>query len=57
VRPDWGNFASLLVVSPLIARFPARELFRQSRDYLQPGMEFGAVEFNEPSLVWYFRGW
>jgi 4-amino-4-deoxy-L-arabinose transferase-like glycosyltransferase len=46
-----------LFVSPLIARFfPARELFRQSRDYLQPGMEFGAVEFNEPSLVWYFRG-
>jgi 4-amino-4-deoxy-L-arabinose transferase-like glycosyltransferase len=49
--------ALALFVSPLIARFfPARELFRQSRDYLQPDMEFGAVEFNEPSLVWYFRG-
>ena len=49
--------ALALFVSPLIARFfPARELFRQSCDYLQPDMEFGAVEFNEPSLVWYFRG-
>jgi 4-amino-4-deoxy-L-arabinose transferase-like glycosyltransferase len=41
------------IVAPL---FPARELFRQSRDYLRPEMQFGAVEYNEPSLVWYFRG-
>jgi 4-amino-4-deoxy-L-arabinose transferase-like glycosyltransferase len=49
-------------VPPLIAPlFPARALLRQSRDYLRPEMEFGAVEFAEPSLVWYFRsrvtGW
>jgi hypothetical protein len=23
---------------------------------LRPEMQFGAVEFTEPSLVWYFRG-
>jgi 4-amino-4-deoxy-L-arabinose transferase-like glycosyltransferase len=47
---------------PFIASlFPAPELLRQSRDYLRPEMEFGAVDFVEPSLVWYFRrrvtGW
>ena len=35
--------------------FPATQLYRQSRDYLRPEMEFGAVDFQEPSLVWYFR--
>ena len=45
-----------LFVSPLMGKFfPARELFRQSREFLQPEMEFGAVEFSEPSVVWYFR--
>jgi len=48
--------ALALFVSPLVGKFfPARELFRQSRDYLRPDMEFGAVDFSEPSLVWYFR--
>jgi 4-amino-4-deoxy-L-arabinose transferase-like glycosyltransferase len=46
---------ALTVPSFLAPLFPARELFNQSRDYLQPEMEFAAVEFNEPSLVWYFR--
>ncbi len=51
-----------IVVPPLAApSFPARELFRQSRNDLRPKMEFGAVDFGEPSLVWYFRshvkGW
>ncbi len=54
--------ATALLVEPVAARFfPSRELFRQSRDYLRPEMEFGAVDFAEPSLVWYFRsrvtGW
>jgi 4-amino-4-deoxy-L-arabinose transferase-like glycosyltransferase len=45
-----------LFVSPLVGKFfPARELFRAARDDLRPEMEFGAVEFSEPSLVWYFR--
>ncbi len=48
--------ALALVVPPLVARFfPAYELFRESRDDLRPTMEFGAVSFTEPSLVWYFR--
>lgn len=54
--------AIAFVVPPLVAHlFPARDLFQKSRDYLRPAMEFGAVEFTEPSLVWYFRsrtnGW
>jgi len=49
-------FAIALVVPPLVARFfPAYELFRQSREYLRADMEFGAVSFTEPGLVWYFR--
>ena len=48
--------ALALLVSPLLGRFfPARELYRQARNDLQPEMEFGVVEFNEPSVVWYFR--
>lgn len=51
-----------LVVPPLFAsKFPARELFNAAKNDLRPEMEFGAVDFTEPSLVWYFRsrvdGW
>jgi 4-amino-4-deoxy-L-arabinose transferase-like glycosyltransferase len=45
-----------LVLPPAVARnFPAYALFQQSRADLQPNTELAAVEFNEPSLVWYFR--
>jgi hypothetical protein len=41
--------------------FPAEQLYWQARADLKPEMEFGAVDFQEPSLVWYFRsevkGW
>src|SRR5438132_8754259 len=48
--------AIALIVPPLVARlFPAYQLFQESRRYLQPDMQFGSVEFDEPSLVWYFR--
>jgi 4-amino-4-deoxy-L-arabinose transferase-like glycosyltransferase len=48
--------AIALVVPPLVARFfPAYQLFRESRANLQPDMQFASVEFEEPSLVWYFR--
>jgi len=48
--------AIALVVPPLVARFfPAYQLFRESRAYLQPNMQFASVEFEEPSVVWYFR--
>ena len=48
--------AAALIVPPLVARFfPAYTLFQQASHDLRPAMEFGAVEYNEPSLVWYFR--
>jgi 4-amino-4-deoxy-L-arabinose transferase-like glycosyltransferase len=48
--------AIALTVPPMVARFfPAYQLFEVSRASLQPNMQFAAVEFQEPSLVWYFR--
>jgi 4-amino-4-deoxy-L-arabinose transferase-like glycosyltransferase len=45
-----------LAVPPMVARFfPGYQLFQMSRESLQPNMQFAAVEFQEPSLVWYFR--
>jgi 4-amino-4-deoxy-L-arabinose transferase-like glycosyltransferase len=48
--------AVALVVPPTVERFsPAYQLFQMSRESLQPNMQFAAVDFQEPSLVWYFR--
>jgi 4-amino-4-deoxy-L-arabinose transferase-like glycosyltransferase len=48
--------AIALFVPPMVARFfPAYQLFQQSRVSLQPNMQFASVEYQEPSLVWYFR--
>ena len=48
--------AIALIIPPLVARFfPTYQLFRESRAYLQPNMQFASVEFEEPSVVWYFR--
>jgi 4-amino-4-deoxy-L-arabinose transferase-like glycosyltransferase len=45
-----------LVVPPMAARFfPAYQLLEVSRESLEPRMKFAAVDFQEPSLVWYFR--
>src|SRR4030095_7373849 len=45
-----------LLLPPAVSRFfPAYQLFQQSRTSLQPDTQFAAVEFQEPSLVWYFR--
>src|SRR4030095_3316973 len=45
-----------LLLPPAVARFfPAYQLFQQSRTSLQPDTQFAALEFQEPSLVWYFR--
>ncbi|HET9800714.1 MAG TPA: hypothetical protein VFP82_03420, partial [Chthoniobacterales bacterium] len=54
--------ALAFAAAPAAARFfPAAQLYRQSQHDLRPEMEFGAVDFQEPSLVWYFRsrvkGW
>jgi 4-amino-4-deoxy-L-arabinose transferase-like glycosyltransferase len=48
--------AIALFVAPLLASFfPSYNLARNSRPDLKPDMEFGAIDFTEPSLVWYFR--
>ncbi len=45
-----------LLVTPTLRRFfPSYTLARESQGDLKPEMEFGAVDYNEPSLVWYFR--
>ena len=45
-----------LVLPPIVARFfPAYQFLQLSRASLRPNMQFAAVEFQEPSLVWYFR--
>jgi len=51
-----------LFAAPFAARFfPAKQLFQQAEKELRTEMELGAVDFQEPSLVWYFRsrikGW
>ncbi len=43
-------------LSPFLAKFfPSYNLAHDSRPNLKPEMEFGAIDFTEPSLVWYFR--
>jgi 4-amino-4-deoxy-L-arabinose transferase-like glycosyltransferase len=52
-----GWLAMALFVAPFGAQFfPAWQLYRESRDFLRPEMQFGAVDYIEPGLVWYFRG-
>jgi len=48
--------AIALILPAIVSRFfPAYALLQTSRDDLRPEMEFGAVDYAEPSLVWYFR--
>jgi len=48
--------AIALVLPPIVARFfPAYQLVQMSRASLQPNLQFAAAEFQEPSMVWYFR--
>src|SRR5207237_142329 len=43
-------------LSPFLTKFfPSYNLAHDSRPNLKPEMEFGAIDFAEPSLVWYFR--
>ncbi|HEY6069813.1 MAG TPA: hypothetical protein VIU85_00465, partial [Chthoniobacterales bacterium] len=54
--------ALAFVAAPAASQFfPARQLSRQANNELRAEMEFGAADFQEPSLVWYFRsrvkGW
>jgi 4-amino-4-deoxy-L-arabinose transferase-like glycosyltransferase len=48
--------AVALFATPSLAKFfPTYNLAKDCRPNLKPEMEFGAIEFTEPSLVWYFR--
>jgi 4-amino-4-deoxy-L-arabinose transferase-like glycosyltransferase len=47
--------AAMFLYPRLAPYSPAGELFNQSRHLLTPQMEFAAVNFEEPSLVWSFR--
>jgi hypothetical protein len=48
--------AIALAIPPMVARFfPAYQLLQVSGASLLPNMQFASVEFEEPSLVWYFR--
>jgi 4-amino-4-deoxy-L-arabinose transferase-like glycosyltransferase len=54
--------AFALVAAPAATQFfPAAQLYGRTQNELRPEMEFGAVDFQEPSLVWSFRskvkGW
>jgi 4-amino-4-deoxy-L-arabinose transferase-like glycosyltransferase len=54
--------AVALIVFPLLAPYSlAAALFKKSEPYLQPEMDFGSYDFQEPSIVWVFRsrvrGW
>jgi 4-amino-4-deoxy-L-arabinose transferase-like glycosyltransferase len=57
VLPSAAAYLAIaLVVPPFVSRFfPAYQLSQESRTYLQLDMQFGSVDFSEPSLVWYFR--
>ncbi|MFN2509013.1 MAG: ArnT family glycosyltransferase [Chthoniobacterales bacterium] len=59
-----GGSAALLAVlaTPVARRFsPAIQLVEKARGDLRREMEFGAIDYKEPSLIWYFRkhvdGW
>jgi 4-amino-4-deoxy-L-arabinose transferase-like glycosyltransferase len=48
--------AIALIVPPVVARyFPSYVLTKSSGAQTRPEMEFAAVGYTEPSLVWYFR--
>lgn len=60
---QWVSITSVGVVSLLLvvpARstwfFPTELLYRQMEPWLRPEMEFASVDYQEPSLVWKFRG-
>ena len=46
---------ALFGFSILARTFPTVQLFQKSEKDLLPEMHFGAVDYSEPSVVWYFR--
>jgi 4-amino-4-deoxy-L-arabinose transferase-like glycosyltransferase len=47
------TIAGFLAVKP---EFVSHQMFEKSKQYLKPEMKFAAIEYDEPSLVWEFRG-
>jgi 4-amino-4-deoxy-L-arabinose transferase-like glycosyltransferase len=59
-RAAIGAAAAALAIAfiafPLLApTFPSAQLYKLSRNDLQPGMDFANIDYPEPSVVWYFR--
>jgi hypothetical protein len=53
-----GYLIVALILPPFSkSLFPTIQLLEKIRSELKPEMEFGAVDYLEPSLVWYFRGY
>jgi 4-amino-4-deoxy-L-arabinose transferase-like glycosyltransferase len=51
------SLAVALFAFPFFSRtFPTMQLFKLSQRDLVPEMEFAAVDYFEPSVIWYFRG-
>jgi 4-amino-4-deoxy-L-arabinose transferase-like glycosyltransferase len=51
-----GSLAVAFIVFPLVApTFPSAQLYKLSKNDLRPDMDFGSVDYAEPSVVWYFR--
>jgi 4-amino-4-deoxy-L-arabinose transferase-like glycosyltransferase len=50
------SLSAALILFPILARtFPSAQLYKLSRNDLLPEMDFGNVDYAEPSVVWYFR--
>jgi 4-amino-4-deoxy-L-arabinose transferase-like glycosyltransferase len=50
------SLAVAFIAFPLLApTFPSAQLYKLSRRDLLPDMDFGNVDYAEPSVVWYFR--
>jgi hypothetical protein len=50
-----GLGVSCLLIPRMAPFFPTNQLYSALEPQLDPGMEFASCEFDEPSLVWYFR--
>ena len=50
------SLGAAFILFPLIApTFPSAQLYKMSRNDLQPEMDFANVEHAEPSVIWHFR--
>lgn len=51
-----GCLVASFILFPLLApTFPSAQLYKMARNDLRPEMDFGNIDYAEPSVVWYFR--